>query len=117
MEELNLSRETAYGACERVCRAMKDKFNELELIRGHYYCTNWGRREHWWLKAPDGEMLDPTAIQFPSKGFGDYEELAKDTPEPTGKCPNCGEYCYNNEQVHSECYDAFVRSLHESPFQ
>lgn len=97
----------SYGACREVTKDMQKEFPELRRVRGHYYCWVWGKREHWWLE--DGEVIDPTASQFPSKGKGRYEEWQG--LEPTGKCPNCGEYCFEGEQVHQHCHDEFVRSL------
>lgn len=97
-----------YGTCHEVTKEMAKEFPELQRVRGHYFCWVWGEREHWWLTNGD-EVIDPTASQFPSKGGGEYEEW--EGPEPTGMCPNCGEYCYNHEQVHEHCHDEFVRSL------
>jgi len=110
IKNLNLDYSKAYGKCEKICKEMKEVFPELKLIRGHYYCIVWGERQHWWLEAEDGKVIDPTAIQFPSKGTGVYEPWG-DKEEPTGKCPNCGEYTYN-EYIHKECHDAFVASCY-----
>ena len=99
-----------YGTCREVTREMQKAFPELKLVRGHYCCWVLGKREHWWLV--DGyKIVDPTAAQFPSKGEGRYEELPEDTQTPSGMCPNCGEYCYDGEQVHDHCHDEFMRSL------
>lgn len=99
------------GKCKEITQAMQEAFPELRLIRGHYYCLVWGEREHWWLVDVDGSIVDPTAAQFPSKG-GRYEALADDTPEPTGKCPNCGEYCYGSGECCSEaCHKSYVAYL------
>ena len=114
MDNLALTERTAYGQCERVCRAMIGEFPELILCRGHYWDFAWGAREHWWIETAageSGEIIDPTAVQFPSKGAGIYEPLDQDAPVPTGKCPNCGEYCYNGEHVHEECHSAFLASM------
>ena len=98
------------GTCREVTKMMAKEFPELRRVRGCYFCWTWGEREHWWLMDGD-EVIDPTKDQFPSKGTGTYEEWPEGTPEPTGKCPNCGEYCYDGEQVHNHCHDEFVRSL------
>lgn len=77
------------GQCVEMTRRMADVFPELRRVRGHYYCPIEGERHtHWWLIAPSGVVIDPTADQFPSCGHGDYEEY--DGPEPTGKCLDCG---------------------------
>lgn len=96
------SYEDAYGKCWQVCDLMLKEFQELILVRGHYYCSVWGEREHWWLKTADNKIIDPTKIQFPSFGFGEYIELDNSEPQPTGKCPNCGEYCYNSDTMCSK---------------
>ena len=99
-----------YGTCEEVTKEMQKEFPELRRVRGHYFCWTWGEREHWWLVDEINDcIIDPTKDQFPSKGTGTYEEW--NGPEPTGKCPNCGEYCYDGEQVHEYCHDEFMRSL------
>lgn len=83
-----------YGRCAEYTLKMIAQFPELTRVRGHYYCPVWGKREHWWLQTPDGEVIDPTAGQFPSKGRGPYVLLPSNAPEPNGMCPNCGEYIY-----------------------
>jgi hypothetical protein len=100
----------AYGTCREVTKDMLKVFPHLRRVRGHYHCFSWGDREHWWLEDESGNVIDPTRMQFPSQGCGTYHELS-DEPEPTGMCPNCGEYCYDGEQVHKHCHNEFVRSL------
>ena len=100
-----------YGTCCHATKLMQEEFPELERVRGHYYDTIWGEREHWWLIAPKGKIIDPTAQQFPSKGMGVYVQW-EGGPEPTGKCPNCGQYVYNGDQICSKkCELAFIASL------
>lgn len=94
--------DSAYGQCGKATENMLAQFPELTRVRGHYYCSLWGEREHWWLLDPQGNIIDPTAIQFPSHGHGVYQILDESLPQPTGKCPNCGEYCYNNKTCCSE---------------
>lgn len=91
----------SYGKCHEYCLEMQKVFPELQLVRGHYYCLIWGKREHWWLKIND-TVVDPTKDQFPTKGTGNYIELDSNEPEPTGRCPNCGEYCYDNKYLCSD---------------
>jgi len=97
-----------YGTCAEVTLEMVAEFPELTRVRGHYYCPFWGEREHWWLK--DGEeVIDPTFAQFPSKGAGEYVEWEEGQQEPTGMCPNCGEYCYDGGTCCSEsCHNSYV---------
>jgi hypothetical protein len=94
-------KNTGYGQCFEITRLMKKAFPELKRVRGHYYCWCWDKREHWWLK--DGNVIiDPTSEQFPSKGQGVYTEWDNSKLEPTGKCMNCGDYCYSGKHVCSE---------------
>lgn len=88
---------TGYGKCAEVTTAMAMMFPELTRVRGHYYCPWWGERAHWWLATPEGEIVDPTAAQFPSQGAGEYVPWREGDPQPTGKCLNCGEYAYHGD--------------------
>jgi hypothetical protein len=98
-----------YGKCKEVTDKMKEVFPELQQIRGHYYCHTWGERAHWWLTDEDGTIIDPTKEQFPSKGNGPYEPWIEGSPEPTGKCPNCGELIYHGGYTCNEsCHNAYV---------
>lgn len=85
----------SYGKCADATEAMLTAFPELLRVRGHYYCSAWGERAHWWLVDTDGNVIDPTASQFPSKGSGEYVPWDESRQEPTGRCPNCGGHCYN----------------------
>lgn len=100
-----------YGKCAEVTQAMAAAFPELKRVRGHYYCLIWGERSHWWLVAPDGSIVDPTAAQFPTKGNGEYVEWTEGDEEPTGKCANCGGYVYGGTVCSSACYSAMVDYL------
>lgn len=59
-----------YGMCAEHTLAMQQKFPELVRIRGHYDCPFHGKICHWWLVAPNGEIVDPTVSQFITKGCG-----------------------------------------------
>lgn len=82
--------------CGEVSREMRAAFPELRLVRGHYICLIL-REElpHWWLVTHDGRVVDPTAIQFPSNGNGEYIPRDESQPEPTGRCYNCGNLCFD----------------------
>lgn len=83
------------GRCKELSEAMHRAFPELRVVRGHYICPVSGHRPHWWLMAADGEIVDPTARQFVSGGIGEYQPLDESQPQPTGRCANCGQHCYN----------------------
>ena len=105
------------GKCKEYTELMLRAFPELQLVRGHYYCVAWGRREHWWLKDIDGNIIDPTKSQFPTKGYGVYEEWDESLEEPTGKCPNCGSHVYNHKTFCNDiCHDEFMASLNIGAF-
>lgn len=107
---------SALGNCSSATRKMVAAFPELKRCRGHYYCYAWGPREHWWCETAEGEVVDPTAKQFPSLGLGHYEPLDESLPQPTGKCPNCGEYCYDGKSLCSEeCEVSYLAYLNQ-PF-
>lgn len=97
------------GQCAEKTLTMLLAFPELRRVRGHYECYITGKSHpHWWLESPEGNVVDPTCDQFPSAGNGDYIEHTG--PEPTGKCPNCGGYCYDNSYCCSDvCADAYAR--------
>lgn len=74
------------GKCKEMAEAAIAADPSLTLVRGHYYCPIWNSDEaHWWTVKPDGTILDPTALQFPSAGHGTYTPF-------TGvvACSECG---------------------------
>jgi len=102
-----------YGKCSEATQNMVEFFPELRRVRGHYYCSSWGERAHWWCEVWNEkeiklEIVDPTANQFPSMGLGHYEEWGDYQEEPTGKCMNCGDYCYENRYFCSKGCEATV---------
>lgn len=80
-----------YGECADVTRDIAAKDPSLTRVRGFYHCHQWGRRAHWWLKDSAGKVIDPTKMQFPSAGSGEYEEYDPiKHPTPIGRCMQCG---------------------------
>ena len=73
------------GKCKEMSEAIVASDAALELVRGHYLCPVWGEQAHWWVKKPDGTIIDPTKDQFPSKGCGQYVEF-----DGNLECSNCG---------------------------
>lgn len=74
------------GKCKEFCETMLTVRPELTLVRGYYHCPMWGRQEHWWLKDSQGDIIDPTVKQFPTKGVAaEYEEFAG-----VCECAECG---------------------------
>lgn len=74
------------GKCKEFCeQAIKDD-PTLILVRGHYFCPIWNKNDpHWWTVRKNGEIYDPTRLQFPSKGFGEYTPFSG-----LVECANCG---------------------------
>ncbi len=110
-------RGSVLGRCVGLTQKMVEAFPELTRVRGHFMCRFWGQRTHWWLVDPDGEIVDSTVDQFPSAALAEaamYVTWDESQPEPTGKCPNCGEYCWDgNDLCSEECerdYVAYVNS-------
>lgn len=93
-----LTTDSPQANCAEWTIEMNEAFPELKRVRGHYNCLCWGRREHWWLIDKFGAIVDPTVTQFPTPPLSDtYEPWEEGAPEPTGKCLNCGDYCFNGD--------------------
>lgn len=61
------------GKCKQLSEEAIAKDPSLTLIRGHYYCPIWNSKEaHWWTIDKDGVINDPSKLQFPSAGLGEY---------------------------------------------
>jgi len=94
-------KNSAYGKCEIATVNMQMIFPELKRVRGHVDCCMRGVQEHWWLKDGD-EIVDPTKAQFMIISDDQYKEWDEGREEPTGKCGNCGDYCYGGEHCCSD---------------
>ncbi len=109
-----------YGACHEYAEKMVAQFPELAYRKGWYYCLLWGQRMHGWCVTMDGEIVDPTVRQFPSKGRGRYEEI-EDEELPTGKCMECGELLFGGGGAlgfcNSLCHDAFGAGLTDATYR
>lgn len=74
------------GKCKEMSEALCAQNPSLTLVRGHYFCPIWNKDEpHWWCTKPDGTIVDPTALQFASKGLGIYTPF-----DGTVFCDECG---------------------------
>ncbi len=99
------------GQCKPMSEAAVAADPTLTLVRGHYICPFWGPQQHWWTKKPDGTIHDPTVLQFPSKGMGEYVEF-----DGLCECSECGQKI-REEDAHfdgrhpfcnSTCYGRFI---------
>lgn len=109
--------QEAYGKCAEVTLRMLEAFPELLRVGGYYYCAAWGKRQHWWLKTVSGEIVDPTARQFPSNGFGRYEEIGPGVRVPIGVCAFCGGDRHEEDGMtvcSDQCGNALANSLNRS---
>ncbi len=102
------TQESAYGKCVEATKLMQQAFPELRRVRGFYYCLIWGERTHCWLQNGE-DIIDPTAIQFPSSG-GPYHEVADESEIPTGVCMDCGDPVYNHDTFCSESCEMATRA-------
>lgn len=99
------------GKCKKLCIDLIEKNPELTLIRGHYFCPLWNKEEqHFWCVNKQGDVVDPSKKQFPSKGHGIYtpfngivycEMCSKEMKEEEvfywqGKYPTCSDKCAYN---------------------
>ena len=78
-----------HGRCKPAVAEMREAFPELREVRGHVFSMTWARRGHIWCETPDGEIVDPTADQFPD--IVRYEPWKPGDEVLVGKCMNCGE--------------------------
>lgn len=84
------------GKCKEYSEALAANNPELTIVRGWYYCPVWNsEEEHWWCKDQDGNIHDPTKLQFPSAGIGEYKEFDGYYP-----CIQCGEPVHESQLMH-----------------
>lgn len=76
------------GKCKELSEAEIEKDPTLTLVRGFYYCPFWGEQQHWWCQRQDGSIVDPTKLQFPSKGAGEYIAIPENSL--VLPCEECG---------------------------
>jgi hypothetical protein len=68
---------------------------------------------HWWAVTASGEIVDPTASQFPSRL--EYRPFDESLGSPTGKCPNCGGLCRGGRYLCSDtCEHEYLAYLNGS---
>jgi hypothetical protein len=94
--------------CKKACERMIKEFPELKLQMGlvsvdEPYGLPPTKTEHYWCITKSNEIIDPTAHQYPTHIL-QYDPVDESRGNPTGKCPNCGNICYNGRYVCSnEC--------------
>lgn len=108
-------KDDGYGKCESIVKQMSKAFPKLEVRKGFFHSCLWGQRGHWWLRTPDGDIVDPTGLQHPDGMLfpilvEKYEDLTDLSDEamvdrvPSGVCMDCGNpvYC-GNTFCNEEC--------------
>lgn len=98
------------GKCKELSEAACAADPSLRLVRGHYYDPIWGEQAHWWAVRDNGEIVDPTKDQFPSKGSGAYiefsgfvncEECGKEIHETEARFDGNGRYAFCSDQCNA----------------
>lgn len=93
------------GRCKELAEAAAQRDTTLRLVRGHYFCPIWNSEEpHWWCEKPDGTIVDPSCLQFPSAGLGVYTEF-----DGRIACAQCGKEITEAEAIFESNY-AFCSS-------
>ena len=102
------------GQCREATEAMQAAFPELRRVRGHVYLWNTDKQPpHWWLVDTEGEVVDPTAHQFPT--LLGYEPHDESRGEPVGMCAECGGYIYPTDgwsdttTCSERCFESYTR--------
>ncbi len=101
-----------YGMCREATGRMVQDCPFLRAVAGMVIDGRWGLRPHAWLVAPDGEIFDPAASQFPA--LFEYDEGLTET----GRCMDCGEILFNGKSFCGDgCEDSFRTYLKEERCQ
>lgn len=108
------------GMCRSACDKMLQVFPELKLVRGwaggHLSTKDDVLLDpgdgHWWLETESGEIIDPTAGQFLGAVVYVAFDETKASELPTGKCMNCGDYCYGKRKYicSDECEEDYRKA-------
>lgn len=99
------------GRCRELAEQAAAGNPDLELVRGYYYCPIWNKTEqHWWTENTAGEIYDPSRLQFPSAGAGEYQKF-----DGFVECCICGTKKPENEMdingKYATCYGECFRKL------
>ena len=96
--------QSAKLQCAEATLAMVQAFPLLSRVRGHAM-VGIQFRPHWWCVTPGGDIIDPTAHQWPTPPVL-YDPIDDDAEEPHGKCIYCGDLLYRSRGAESRlCED------------
>jgi len=117
-------RVSAYGQCKEATEKMVSEFPELKRKSGQIFVLGYDYDVlHWWCEDPEGNIVDPTIIQYSGGGYAvtGYEEYPEDhvaRHNERAKCMECGQYFYRVDEVKKFspccsdfCLTAFARSF------
>lgn len=98
--------ENVWGLCVEHTKQMQETFSELKIVKGCVWSNNnidnFGLKpkkyEHCWLETEDGLIIDPTRTQYHLIEPIEYQHFEEDDL-PTGKCSNCGDFCFDGESM------------------
>lgn len=111
--------DSAKRKCAEATQLMVEMFPELIRVRGLVHVEEPfdlppTKTTHWWCVDPEGFIVDPTAHQYPT-WISKYDPVDEDKGEPTGKCPNCGDLCYDHAYLCSDsCEKQYMAYLNRS---
>ena len=91
--------ESAKLQCAEATAAMVEAFPTLRRVRGHAM-IGIDFRPHWWCVTERGEIVDPTAHQWPATPAF-YDAIPEDSEEPCGKCIYCGDLLFRSRGADS----------------
>lgn len=118
--DLNLTPESAQGKCTIYTPLMAKVFPDLKIKKGvvfskynpdNYSDILFKQYPHTWLEDPEGNIIDPTKIQFLNLINLEYKEL---NGTIMCKCINCGNYFmseYSKGTCSNECSIEFSNYL------
>ena len=97
--------ELAQLKCVEATKKMIKEFPELKLAKGAVRIEEPHGlpptlTPHCWCLDENCDIIDPTVKQYFTKIL-EYTKYDDDNL-PTGKCPNCGEYCFNHTDLCSD---------------
>jgi len=121
----NVGDDHGYGRCKEISERMVEAFPHLSLRKGFFYSLMWGRRTHWWCRDDGGNIVDPTARQYPDgiifpPTVDRYEDLTDCADAelyervPSSKCMDCGEWVYRGAKFcNADCEARTMEMLRE----
>lgn len=119
IEKYIASNKFIAGLCASVTQDMCKEFSELKRIPGHVIWADGSSREHWWCEDQFGNIIDPTASQWPLLP-AEYVAWKPGNEVCIGRCMECGDYIYaapnsldgaRKEICSDKCYNAYANYL------